>query len=518
MRKFRIDEISFVDRPAQEGAVAVFMKRAITPEDGESIEAFVKRYPVSNQSKGARVVEAALVHEGFAAAETFAKYHDSVPVMTEEADGHAHLIWLHGSRGGETTMQISAGDEHHHDHPWVIKSDGVLVIAQNSGHTHGVSQESVFAAMQEMLLDELDAPDAVVDVVFARAPDGDGVDVSKMSSEDLLGELQAGTLVAKFTDGQPVPFAASMSDGSFPIRCSADLATAISLVGSDGDKPQVARHIVKRARVLGLVDQLPEEGPLAIVEAGPAGDAINKNRPGGHPVSDKKTAAGGGEDLQKRVDELTAQNAELTKSLETAGKVAKLSEPHRTFYEGLGGGDEKAAFLSKSESDRQAQVDEITKGDPIEYTALDGTEYRKSAGAGTIRLAKQVDEQAKRLAKAESEKATAEFQKRANGELSHLAGSVEVRAEVLKAVEAIEDDGLRKGALETLKAANTMLGKGLERRGTSQVPSPDADTAEAQLNALAKSYAEEHDVDFYTAYDKVANQRPELAKAAIDGQ
>jgi hypothetical protein len=275
---------------------------------------------------------------------------------------------------------------------------------------------------------------------------------------------------------------------------------------------------VKRARVLGLEGELPDVGPLSIAQAGPAGDDITKNRPGGQPVSDKKTDTGGGEDLQKKVDELTAQNATLQANLDTVTKVAALPEAHRDFYEKLGSDEEKATFMSKSADDRQAQIDEIVKGDPVEYTALDGTAYRKSAGEATIRLAKQVDEQARRLAKAEGEKATAEFEKRAEGEMGNLPGSTAVRAEVLKAVEAIQDEDVRKGGLELLKAANTAMGSTTKNRGTSLTPAPDAGSAEAQLNALAKSYAEENDVDFYTAYDKVAKTRPELAKAAIEGQ
>jgi hypothetical protein len=51
----------------------------------------------------------------------------------------------------------------------------------------------------------------------------------------------------------------AMKDGSFPIADEADLQNAIQSVGRAGNYAAAKRHIIRRARALGLVEMLPEE-------------------------------------------------------------------------------------------------------------------------------------------------------------------------------------------------------------------------------------------------------------------
>ena len=51
----------------------------------------------------------------------------------------------------------------------------------------------------------------------------------------------------------------AMPDGSFPIANASDLANAIQSVGRAADYEAAKRHIISRARALGLVDKLPED-------------------------------------------------------------------------------------------------------------------------------------------------------------------------------------------------------------------------------------------------------------------
>lgn len=55
------------------------------------------------------------------------------------------------------------------------------------------------------------------------------------------------------TEGQAMP------DGSFPIANASDLHNAIQSVGRAKDYEAAKQHIMRRARALGLVDQLPED-------------------------------------------------------------------------------------------------------------------------------------------------------------------------------------------------------------------------------------------------------------------
>ncbi len=66
----------------------------------------------------------------------------------------------------------------------------------------------------------------------------------------------------------------AMSDGSFPIIDAEDLMNAVGLVGHASDPAAVRRHVIRRARALGMMARLPEAwgvreaAPIAIREAG----------------------------------------------------------------------------------------------------------------------------------------------------------------------------------------------------------------------------------------------------------
>jgi hypothetical protein len=51
----------------------------------------------------------------------------------------------------------------------------------------------------------------------------------------------------------------AMPDGSFPIADRADLSNAIQSVGRASNYEAAKRHIIRRARTLGLMDMLPED-------------------------------------------------------------------------------------------------------------------------------------------------------------------------------------------------------------------------------------------------------------------
>lgn len=51
----------------------------------------------------------------------------------------------------------------------------------------------------------------------------------------------------------------AMPDGSFPIANATDLRNAIQSVGRASNYEAAKRHIMRRARALGLTDMLPED-------------------------------------------------------------------------------------------------------------------------------------------------------------------------------------------------------------------------------------------------------------------
>jgi len=51
----------------------------------------------------------------------------------------------------------------------------------------------------------------------------------------------------------------AMPDGSFPIKTRVDLSNAIQSVGRAANYEAARRHIIRRARAMGMVDMLPED-------------------------------------------------------------------------------------------------------------------------------------------------------------------------------------------------------------------------------------------------------------------
>lgn len=227
------------------------------------------------------------------------------------------------------------------------------------------------------------------------------------------------------------------------------------------------------------------------------------------------------DDLSKaleRIEALEAQNADLRK----VAVLAKMSDAEKAYTADMDD-DDRAAFMAKTPEQRKALMDKATEmakaADPLVYTADDGTEYHKSAGDTAIRLAKQADESARRVADLEKAAADTELTKRAEAQLAHLPKSLDVRKAVLRAVESIEDTSVRTEGLELLKAADATYAAAFGVKGHNQVPDLEkaggAKGAQAKLDRLAKAHATENGVDFYVAYDAVSKSNPELLAKAL---
>lgn len=450
MTKFRIDEVSSVDRPAQEGALAVLLKRRGEPG-----------YDPDNPdpSKRGRLEPAELEKRG------------AVFVLTSVEDGHAHGVWLlPGDKGGTTSTGRIPGDEDH-NHPWVMDDQGNITVAVNNGHEHSVSREQVMQTFMAMTVEELTSK---------RCELGQLLTKREFSSEERERLADRG---------------AAMPDGSFPIVTKSDLSNAIQAFGRAQNKAAVARHIKRRAQAISATDLLPKEGRLA--------DLLGKSAgaPGEEDVMDEK------------------QIQELRKRAERAEKLAELSDAQKAHLKGLDGDEAKEQFLAKSDEDRQAEVDEAlrkrSEDDPVVYKATDGTEFRKSDDPRLVKMAQDRDEDRRELAKARAASEQAGFEKRATEELAHYPGELSARVAIVKALSSIEDETEREAAFKAIAAGDSALRGAFTSRGARGVTEPSS--AEEQLEKRAREYAEKHQVDFFTAYEKACEADPELAKRAIDG-
>lgn len=228
--------------------------------------------------------------------------------------------------------------------------------------------------------------------------------------------------------------------------------------------------------------------------------------------------------------------AEADAALQKA--LAALSDVEKAHYAGLDDAG-KAAFIAKSADDRKAEVDAAAvakkAGETVVYKSRDGMEFTSKHDPILVALAKKNDKLEAEIEKARTDAEQATFEKRANDELAHLPGDVKVRAALLKAVEGIKDEEVRKGALAAIKskapdvkaATKTVGTTAAKKAGEVEVEaepgSPDALVAikrhaEDQLDELAKKHAEEHKVPFVKAYQAVlaTDEGKELYEATID--
>ena len=182
-------------------------------------------------------------------------------------------------------------------------------------------------------------------------------------------------------------------------------------------------------------------------------------------------------DQEKRLEELEAANKRLeasrdalVKSLETEGYVVQIADDAVT----------------------------VEKRKAEDYIEVSGEAVLKSALPASVlaMISKQAGELAEVTKKLEAE----ELVKRVSAEIPHLAGAPAMKGAVLKAVDAIADDEVRKAAHAMLKGANTLASKLTREFGTV---APEETDAMSELNKMAEDYAVEKKVTFAKAFAEV---------------
>ena len=216
----------------------------------------------------------------------------------------------------------------------------------------------------------------------------------------------------------------------------------------------------------------------------PATGAIDK----GKEMTEKKAE----KSAEKVAEEMQKTVANLTEHLALTSILAGMSDAEKGHFHNLAD-TAKAVFVSKSADDRAADIASVQKAaddaDPILFTTASGLEIRKSAGAVVLSLAKDADEQRKRADAAENKATASDFSKRAESEFSHLPGTVDELASMLKAVDGIKDETHRNSALAALKAGDAAMAGAFKNKGSSLMHN-DEDAPESKLDALVKNYAE----------------------------
>jgi hypothetical protein len=202
-----------------------------------------------------------------------------------------------------------------------------------------------------------------------------------------------------------------------------------------------------------------------------------KRNKGPGPSGDKGKGGQSMSDQEKRLGELEAANKRLegsvdalVKSLETEGYVVQLAD--------------EAVTVEKRKAEDYIEVG----GETILKSAL-------PAGVLAV-ISKQADELAAVTKKLEAE----EMVKRVNAELPYLAGDNATKGALLKALDAITDEAIRKAAHAMLKGANAFASKLTREFGSVAPQETDAMT---ELNKMAEDHAAEKKVTFEKAFAEV---------------
>ena len=196
-------------------------------------------------------------------------------------------------------------------------------------------------------------------------------------------------------------------------------------------------------------------------------------------------------------------------------KIVSLTAKSREHFDGLSDDTAKDAFLTKSATDQQADMDAAERArkdaearknadDPEVYKTASGIVIRKSDGPTTLALAKQADADRKEIDVVKEENATlkastsdATYEKRADAELAHLPGTVKQRAAMLRAVDTIEDKDDRDAGIAALKANNERMSWAFLNKGAGgdgNVVNLDAagSGAEGELEKLTKEHMDKN--------------------------
>lgn len=474
MTKFKITEISAVDRPAQSPALMTIMKRA---DDDEEL----------------------LNKRG---------------ILTTDNNGHSHLIYDMEEDSGHTSYAGDGPDNH--SHPWMRNDNGEIVIGEASGHTHKV---------RSLLITKAELPDQLAVDEFVKELEDRGTVFEKAEYQG-----KQVTLDKPFrTPKEKKKFAVYVKDGD-----------KVKIVRFGSSEMEIRRDNPKaRAsfRARHKCDTQKDKTSAAYwscrmwAKGESVSDMLSKgiSPPGadismgdGPPTKSKPAAKSGKntkespmtDKVKKSAEELAAELETTRADLAKTKVLAEFTDVEKVHYNSLND-TQKEAFIAKSADDRKAEVEAAQEEDAVVYKSDDGEEFRKSDDPRLVKMAKQADKDRKERQEAIEKAANAEFAKRAGTELQHLPGEEAAKVAILKAVDGIKDEDLKKQATELLKANNEAMAEAFKKKGSSGNGADSS--ADDQLTVLAKKYAEDNKVDFNKAYDAVLQTKEgkELYEATL---
>lgn len=268
------------------------------------------------------------------------------------------------------------------------------------------------------------------------------------------------------------------------ITTKAQLKTAVAAFSIAKSTVADMNDIVEAAVELDAIDELPADGDLA------------------------KMAG------EKKKEKAKDKDDPTVKALQRQVAVLSLAPDVRKHFDTLDTAAQDT-FLAKSAADQTAEIEAITKGDPILYTCEDGTPIRKSDGAVAAMLARQNDNLAKQVKTLTESGAGDAIEKRARVEFPNVA--LAEATEMLKALGTVgEDSAAGKSILKTLTTMNKGRDGLFKSLGSTEAPEVAENIAKARtdFDSEVRKVASAEKIGIADAMSKVRNDRPDLFAAA----
>lgn len=194
--------------------------------------------------------------------------------------------------------------------------------------------------------------------------------------------------------------------------------------------------------------------------------------------------------------------ADLEKQVARLSKIAKLSGAHKAHFDTLSG-DDADAFLAKSSIERDGMIAKAAESDPVEVE-FNGRQYRKSAGADVIELAKAAKVQAETVAKRDAEIRKAAVRKQATEMLGSLPGSDDVHDLIVDSLlKSGADPKLLDETFTAMKGWRTFADRAGTAPGFGGTAVPEIANPQADWDAEIEKLMKEEKVDRYQATDRL---------------
>lgn len=249
--------------------------------------------------------------------------------------------------------------------------------------------------------------------------------------------------------------------------------------------------------------------PCAVADppSGPTVLAISMRAPRGDSSPSATAPTVKSKETNAMPDAKDNQIAELEKRNARLEKLATLSDAQRAHFGKLSG-SEADAFLAKSAHERDVVLADIEKANEVVYTSpVDGSVYRKNDDRRLIEMAKRNDETTAALRAETIAKREAEFAKKGDEVLTHVAKGLkgDLRGRIMKALNTeFTDPKEYEEAVTAIKGLNFAAANLSKATGVNpQVDPTRAESPQGQLDALVAKHAQEKNVPIAKAYAAV---------------